>query len=83
MVSAFSNHSCSNFTERVELYLDGALDKQQERVLLTELRSCPTCLEKFSKEQAFRNFIKHKVSRKKVSPEFVQSIKDKIRFSQP
>ena len=55
--------------------------KQQERELLAEMKSCPTCLEKYSKEKAFRAFIRSKVSRKKVSPTLIQSIKDKIRHS--
>ena len=75
------NHTCTSFSDRVILYLDGGLDKQQERELLAEMKSCPTCLEKYSKEKAFRAFIRSKVSRKKVSPALIQSIKDKIRHS--
>lgn len=82
MASAFEmNHTCSTFSEKVVLYLDGGLDNQQERELLTEMKSCPSCLEKYSKEKAFRTFIRSKVSRKKVSPALIQSIKDKIRHS--
>ena len=81
MGSAHRNHTCTSFSDRVILYLDGGLDKQQERELLAEMKSCPTCLEKYSKEKAFRAFIRSKVSRKKVSPTLIQSIKDKIRHS--
>jgi mycothiol system anti-sigma-R factor len=81
MGSAHSNHTCTSFSDRVILYLDGQLDKQQERNLLAEMKSCPSCLEKYSKEKAFRTFIRSKVSRKKVSPTLIQSIKDKIRHS--
>lgn len=76
-----NNHTCTSFSDRVILYLDGGLDKQQERELLAEMKSCPICLEKYSKERAFRAFIRSKVSRKKVSPTLIQSIKDKIRHS--
>lgn len=81
MASAQNNHTCTSFSDRVILYLDGRLDKQQERDLLAEMKSCPKCLEKYSKEKAFRTFIRSKVSRKKVSPTLIQSIKDKIRHS--
>jgi len=73
------NHTCNNFSNRVISYLDGRLDNQEERELLAEMKSCPSCLEKYSKEKAFRTFIRSKVSRKKVSPVLIQSIKDKIR----
>ncbi len=83
MSTAFNNnnHTCSTFSDKVIVYLDGGLDKEQERSLLAEMKSCPSCLEKFSKEKAFRTFIRSKVSRKKVSPTLIQSIKDKIRHS--
>ena len=73
------NHTGNNFSNRVISYLDGRLDNQEERELLAEMKSCPSCLEKYSKEKAFRTFIRSKVSRKKVSPVLIQSIKDKIR----
>ncbi len=81
MSSASKNHSCTAFSNKVISYLDGGLDKQEERELLAEMKNCPDCLEKYSKEQAFRAFIRSKVSRKKVSPILIQSIKDKIRYS--
>jgi hypothetical protein len=82
MASAFEmNHTCNTFSDKVVLYLDGGLDKQEERDLLAEMKGCPTCLEKYSKEKAFRTFMRSKISRKKVSPALIQSIKDKIRHS--
>lgn len=81
MGSAHRNHTCTAFSDNVILYLDGRLNKQEERELLAEMKSCPTCLGKYSKEKAFRSFIRSKVSRKKVSPALIQSIKDKIRQS--
>lgn len=76
-----NNHNCRAFSGRVIMYLDGTLSRQEERALLVEMRSCPYCLEKFSRERAFREFIKSKVNRRKVSPMVVQSIKEKIRVS--
>lgn len=73
------NHTCKSFSNQVILYLDGGLDNQEERELLAEMKSCPSCLERYSKEKAFRTFIRSKVSRKQVSPVLIQSIKDKIR----
>lgn len=81
MMGTASNHDCRSFAREVILYLDGALTREQDRNLLLEMRTCPQCLEKYSKEKAFREFIKSKVSRRKVSPTLVQSIKDKIQLS--
>ena len=81
MIGTASSHDCRAFSRQVILYLDGALTKEEERNLLIEMRSCPKCLEKYSKEKAFREFIKSKVSRRKVSPTLVQSIKDRIQLS--
>lgn len=76
-----NNDQSTSFEDRIILYLDGRLNKQEERELLAEMKSNPIFLEKYSKEKAFRTFIRSKVSRKKVSPALVQSIKDKIRHS--
>ena len=65
---------------RVEMYLDNALTKQEERELLLEIQSNPQLKEFFNKEKSFREFIRNKVNRQKVSPALVQNIKDKIRL---
>ena len=77
-----ANQMNQDLMNRVHLYLDNELSKEDERQLLSELRQNPKLLEKLNKEQAFKEFIKNKVSRKKVSPALVQSIKDKIRVNQ-
>lgn len=63
---------------RVALYLDNALTKQEERDLLLEIKTNPQLMEFFNKEKSFREFIRNKVQRRKVSPALVQNIKDKI-----
>ncbi len=71
----------TNFQElvkKVNMYLDNELSKESERDLLREIKTNPAYLEVLSKEQSFREFIKSKVHRRKVSPALIQSIKDKI-----
>lgn len=68
---------------KVNMYLDNELTKEAERELLQEIKQNPAYLELLSKEQSFREFIKSKVHRKKVSPALIQSIKDKIRINTP
>ncbi len=66
---------------KVNMYLDNELNKDAEMALLGEIKGNPLYLEVLSKERSFREFIKSKVHRRKVSPALIQSIKDKIRVS--
>lgn len=74
----------TNFQElvkKVNMYLDNELSKDAERDLLREIKTNPAYLEVLSKEQSFRDFIKSKVHRRKVSPALIQSIKNKINVN--
>ena len=75
-------NNSQDFLNKVVMYLDGALSKEQERELLIEIRRSPERLEKFRIEKSFREFLRSKVSRRAVSPNLVRSIKDKI-YSPP
>ncbi len=69
----------NDFRSRIMLYLDNELSKQEERELLMEMRQNPECKALLSQEKSFREFIRNKVNRRKVSPTLISSIKDKIR----
>ena len=69
-----------NLVTKVNMYLDNELSKEAERDLLREIQQNPLYLEVLSKEQSFREFIKSKVHRRKVSPSLIQSIKEKIQI---
>jgi len=66
---------------KVTMYLDNELSKEAERELLNEIKQNPAYFEVLSKEKSFRDFIKSRVHRRKVSPALIQSIKDKIRIT--
>ncbi|MEL6865847.1 MAG: hypothetical protein AAFP19_15585, partial [Bacteroidota bacterium] len=70
-----------DLVRKVNMYLDNELSKEAERELLREIQQNPMYLEVLSKEKSFREFIKSRVHRRKVSPSLIQSIKDKIRIS--
>jgi hypothetical protein len=74
-----SNHQ--ELVKKVNMYLDNELSKDAEIELLREIKQNPAYLEVLSKEQSFREFIKSKVHRRKVSPALIQSIKDRIRIN--
>ena len=71
----------SDLIQRVTMYLDNELSKEAERELLREIKSNPAYIEVLSKERLFRDFIKSRVHRRKVSPALIQSIKEKIRLA--
>ncbi len=74
-----TSKSLPTLNDRVIMYLDSELTKQEERNLLLEIQSNPQLKEFFNKEKSFREFIRNKVNRQKVSPALVQNIKDRIR----
>ena len=69
-----------NFRKQVDLYLDRALNSEDEKELLDRVNHDPNCGKVFSKEKNFRNFIKNNVKRSEVTPDFIQAIKNKIKI---
>lgn len=68
-----------NFRKQVDLYLDKALNSEDEKELLNRVNLDPSCGRVLSKEKNFRNFIKNNVKRQEVTPDFIQAIKNKIK----
>ena len=75
----YQNHH--DLVKKVNMYLDNELSKDAERDLLREIKTNPAYLQVLSKEKSFREFIKSRMLRRKVSPALIQSIKDKIRVN--
>ena len=73
-----NSHDQQDFFRLMNLYLDKELSNEDENKLLQELRSNPNYMEFLSKERSFREFIKSRVQRRKVSPALIDSIKEKI-----
>lgn len=77
----FEEHA--DLVKKVTMYLDNELNEDDERNLLSELQQNPSCYNLLKQEQSFREFIKSKVHRRKVSPALIESIKEKIRVAPP
>ena len=78
-----NTNNYQQLVQKVTMYLDNELTKEAEIELLKEIRKNPAYKELLSKEQSFREFLKSKIHRRKVSPALIQSIKDKIRVPVP
>ena len=72
--------SYQELVQKVTMYLDNELSKEEEMKLLKEIRVNPAYKDLLDKEQSFREFLRSKIQRRKVSPTLIQSIKDKIRI---
>lgn len=70
----------AELTERVKRLVDNQLSKEDEKALLQEIKENPTVMDILKREQSFKEYLKTKLNRKKVSPNLIQSIKDKIRI---
>ena len=67
-------------TKKVRMLVDNELTKEDERQLLKEIKDNPTIMDLLKREQSFKDYLKAKMVKKKVSPTLIQSIKDKIRI---
>lgn len=81
MKNGQSQAAVKELFRKVNMYLDNELSKEEEVRLLREIQSNPSYMQVLSQERSFREFVKSKLTRRKVSPALVQSIKDKIRFA--
>ena len=68
-------------SSKLSQYIDNELNKEDEQALLDQLNTNPSYMESLKKEKSFKDFIKSKIQKKKVSPMLIQSIKDKIRIA--
>lgn len=69
-----------NLRHKIELYFDKALPENEQQDLLLKVKTDPDCSEMFNNEKSFRDLIKNGVKRTPVSPDLIQTIKERIRL---
>lgn len=67
-------------TKKVRMMVDNQLTKEDEKQLLEEIKKNPSIMDLLKREQSFKEYLKAKLVKKKVSPTLIQNIKDKIRI---
>ena len=72
------NHDCSQVISKVFLSLDGELSEQEENGLLAEINRCSRCLEHYSIEKSFKEFLQKKIEVRKAKSDVMATIKSKI-----
>ena len=71
----------TDIRQRINLYFDNALSPEDQQDLLHKVECDNKCSKLFTKEKNFRDYIKNNVKRSSVSPDLIQSIKERIRVS--
>ena len=66
--------------EQLDPYLEKALNNDSEDAFLDNAPRDPSVNQIPFKGKSFRNFIRSNVSRKNVSPDLIQAIRDKVRI---
>ena len=67
------------FHEKMNMYLDNALPKEDEQAFLNQVHDDPDCSRLYASEKNFRDPIRNNIQRTHVSPHLIQNIKNKIR----
>ena len=75
-----NQENARNLRSKINLYFDNALSQEEQNSLLNQVDSDPRCCKMFNKEKTFRDYIKNNVKRSTVSPDLIQTIKDRIRI---
>jgi len=70
----------TDFRKKVDMMLDNALTKEGEEEVMDKIKDNPAYEQLLNNERNFRDFVRGNVIRPKVTPEFIQSIKDKVRI---
>lgn len=72
--------NCDEISSIVGLYLDEEIPKEQSDDLKLHLSICPDCGALVASENKFRKILKEGITKKSVSPEFIQEVKEAIRY---
>lgn len=70
----------NEINERVNLYLDHALDRNQEDEFIHQAHTDQDVSSILDTERSFRELIRNNISRQPVSPNLIQSIRSRIRI---
>ncbi len=72
-------HNCKDVAEKLEILLDGELEKEYEERLILEIKRCPACLEHYDIDKAFKDFLYNKIERKCCTEGSKTEILEKIK----
>ena len=72
-------HNCEQLMRKVMLLLDGEMNEAEEKDFLANVSICNHCLESYNIEKVFKESICNGIERKTISPDVLNSIREKIK----
>jgi hypothetical protein len=64
--------------QQINLYLDKALNKKEEELIMQKINNDPTYGQAVKGEKTFREFIKNNVHRPEITADFIKNIRKKV-----
>ena len=68
-----------SFRQKIDMYLDNALSVDDEKDFVAQIKHDPACSRLYASEKQFRDMIKNNIRRPNVSPNLIDSIKERIK----
>lgn len=65
---------------QINLFLDNELPQDEQQSLISKMENDPKCQNIYNREKDFRDFVKNNVKRPSVTPDFIQSLKNRIQM---
>ncbi len=72
--------SAKSLKNQINLFLDNELPQEDQQSLISKMANDPRCQNMYNREKDFRDFVKSNVKRPSVSPDFIQSLKNRIQM---
>lgn len=73
------NHSCKEIKSKIELYLDGELDRYSKQEVDDIIAECPFCKNEFTNQSSLKQIINIGLKRKDCTENLRMNIVNKIR----
>lgn len=74
-----NHHSCQEIKSKIELYLDGELDRYSKQEVDEIISECPFCKNEFKNQSSLKQIINIGLKRKECTDHLRMNIVNKIR----
>ncbi len=74
-----ANHSCIEIKNKIELYLDGELDRYSKQEVDDIISECTFCKTEFENQSSYKQIIHNSMKRKECTDHLRMNIVNKIR----
>lgn len=71
-------HNSTQQRELISLFLDQALEPEEQKEFLSKVNSNPNLSAAVEREKQFRKMIKNKLNRPALEPDFIKTLKNKL-----